>query len=79
LPQAEEGEGIAGLVTSQTRRGHEEIHFTDYFGRGSRHSACLRAGTKGMPMKEGMPTKGEGMQGGGMMMDKMKDLQAHTS
>jgi len=32
-----------------------------------------------MPMKEGMPTKGEGMQGGGMMMDKMKDLQAHMS
>jgi len=25
----------------------------------------------------GMSMKGEGMQGGGMMMDKMKDMQAH--
>jgi len=32
-----------------------------------------------MRVKEGMPTKGEGMPGGGMMMDKMKDLQAHMS
>lgn len=27
------------------------------------------------PMKEGMPMKGEGMQGGRMMMGKMKDMQ----
>ena len=32
---------------------------------------------KDMPMKQGMPMKGEGMQGGGMMMDKMKDMQGH--
>ena len=30
---------------------------------------------KDMPMKEGMPMKGEGMQGGGMMMGKMKEMQ----
>ena len=30
---------------------------------------------KEMPMKEGMPMKGEGMQGGGMMMGKMKEMQ----
>jgi hypothetical protein len=30
---------------------------------------------KGMPMKEGMPMKGEGMPGEGMMMGKMKDMQ----
>jgi hypothetical protein len=29
---------------------------------------------KEIPMKEGMPMKGEGMQGGGMMMGKMKDM-----
>ncbi len=28
-----------------------------------------------MPMKEGMPMKSEGMQGEGMMMGKMKDIQ----
>ena len=27
-----------------------------------------------MPMKEGTPMKSEGMQGGGMMMGKMKDM-----
>ncbi len=32
---------------------------------------------KDMPMKEGMPMKGEAMKGGGMMMDKMKDMQGH--
>ena len=30
---------------------------------------------KDVPMKEGMPMKGEGMQGGGMMMGKMKEMQ----
>ena len=30
---------------------------------------------KDMPMKEGIPMKGEGMQGGGMMMGKMKEMQ----
>lgn len=30
---------------------------------------------KEVPMKEGMPMKGEGMQGGGMMSGKMKDMQ----
>ena len=31
---------------------------------------------KGMPMKEGMPMKGEGMKsGGGMMMGQMKEMQ----
>ena len=30
---------------------------------------------KDMPMKEGMPMKGESMKGGGMMMGKMKDMQ----
>ena len=34
---------------------------------------------KGMPMKESMPMKGEGMKGGGMMMDKMKDMQGHMA
>jgi len=34
---------------------------------------------KDMPMKEGMPMKGEDMKGGGMMMDKMKDMQGHMS
>ena len=29
---------------------------------------------KDMPMKEGMPMKGEGMQGGGMDMTKMKEM-----
>ena len=29
---------------------------------------------KEMPMKEGMPMKGEGMQGSGMMMGEMKDM-----
>jgi hypothetical protein len=28
-----------------------------------------------MPMKEGMPMKGDAMKGGGMMMDKMKEMQ----
>ena len=36
---------------------------------------CLPRNKKDMPMKEGMPMKGEGMQGGGMMMGKMKDMQ----
>ena len=30
---------------------------------------------KDVPTKEGMPMKGEGMQGGGMMMGKMKEMQ----
>ena len=35
---------------------------------------------KDMPMKEGMPMKGEAMKGGGMMMmDKMKDMQGHMA
>ena len=34
---------------------------------------------KGMPKKEGMSMKAEGMQGDGMMMDKMKDMQGHMS
>src|SRR3989304_7950296 len=34
---------------------------------------------KGMPMKEGMPMKGEGMKGGGMMMDKMKGMLGHMA
>ena len=32
-----------------------------------------------MPMKEGMPMKGDGMQGGGTMMGKMKDMQSRMS
>jgi len=34
---------------------------------------------KNMPMKEGMPMKGEGMKGGGVAMDKMKDMQGHMA
>jgi hypothetical protein len=34
---------------------------------------------KDMPMKEGMPMKGEGMQGSGMMMGKMKEMQGTMS
>ena len=30
---------------------------------------------KDVPMKEGMPMKGEGMPGGGMMMGKMNEMQ----
>ena len=30
----------------------------------------------GMPPKEGMPMKGEGMQGGGMDMSQMKQMHA---
>jgi hypothetical protein len=30
---------------------------------------------KDMPMKECMPMKAEGMEGGGMMMGKMKEMQ----
>src|SRR5688500_14543788 len=34
---------------------------------------------KDMPMKEGMPMKGEGKQGGGMMMGQMKNMQGQMS
>ena len=34
---------------------------------------------KDMPMKEGMPMKGEGMKGGGMMMEKMKEMQGRMA
>lgn len=31
------------------------------------------------PMKEGMPMKGEGMNGGGMTMEKMKEMQGRMA
>jgi len=34
---------------------------------------------KDMPMKEGMPMKGEAMKGGGMMMEKMKEMQGRMA
>jgi len=34
---------------------------------------------KEMPMKEGMPMKGEAMKGGGMMMEQMKDMQGRMT
>jgi len=39
-------------------------------------SPLLAQEKKGMPMKEQMPMKGEGMHGGGMDMAKMKEM--HT-
>ena len=34
---------------------------------------------KDMPMKEGMPMKAEAMKGGGMMMEKMKEMHGRMS
>jgi hypothetical protein len=42
-------------------------------------SPLLAQDKKDMPMKEGMPMKGERMKGGGMAMDKMKDMQGHMA
>lgn len=63
-----------GKIQPKKGECHEKIIAAAVISLGLGVVPLLAQDKKQMPMKEGMPMKGEGMQGGGMM-GTMKDMQ----